>query len=528
MRVVLCTAASVLAATHLPFAAPFTVLPPSHRSSVAGASRSARSAAAASATDAEAFKAWLAKAGVKGGECLLEIGQSSLDGGRGLMTTAPLKAGQAAVTVPATLCITADKVVKGALSSHLKGYDGCLGDTGLIALQLLYEQQQGSKSAIAAWLSLLPAQGTLDMPLFWPEKDLAVADGSSTRGFSGLRADVIEDHAWLAQNMFTTATSPIPKDAFTEDAFVWAVGCVISRAFFVDGALHLVPLIDFANHGDVDDDSDNADADAAAPLPETAAQESCGLGVFGGKGVRLVAGREYRPGEEFLISYGPKGAATYLEEHGFLPKGDGGGGVVGSEIELGLKAEAEDRFRDDKEDILETQDLPFNLSFDLYPSGLPDQAMVQYARLVMLGGMDAFLLEAVFRTDIWGFMEEPVSAANELAANNYIIGICQAQLDSFTSSAEEDEKLLASGGEGLSKRHQLCAQLRSAERAALQHTVNFFLTDNTALDRKEYYQARRLRDLNLDRPLDESEIFEPGSASNGMPRGRDAQRELDW
>jgi hypothetical protein len=42
-------------------------------------------------------------------------------------------------------------------------------------------------------------------------------------------------------------------------------------------------------------------------------------------------------------------------------------------------------------------------------------------------------------------------------------------------------------------------------------------------------QARRLRELNLDRPLDESEIFAGGTPS-GMPRaaGRDAPRELDW
>jgi hypothetical protein len=45
-------------------------------------------------------------------------------------------------------------------------------------------------------------------------------------------------------------------------------------------------------------------------------------------------------------------------------------------------------------------------------------------------------------------------------------------------------------------------------------------------------QSRRLRELNLDRPLDDSEIYTPGAAaSDGMPRpvsGRDAARELDW
>lgn len=35
--------------------------------------------------------------------------------------------------------------------------------------------------------------------------------------------------------------------------------------------------------------------------------------------------------------------------------------------------------------------------------------MLAYLRLVCLSKMDAFLLEAVFRKEVWGFMQEPVS-----------------------------------------------------------------------------------------------------------------------
>ena len=39
-------------------------------------------------------------------------------------------------------------------------------------------------------------------------------------------------------------------------------------------------------------------------------------GLFGSSAVLLRAGRHYEEGEEFLVSYGPKGAAGYLEENG--------------------------------------------------------------------------------------------------------------------------------------------------------------------------------------------------------------------
>jgi hypothetical protein len=56
---------------------------------------------------------------------------------------------------------------------------------------------------------------------------------------------------------------------------------------------------------------------------------------------------------QFLISYGPRGGAAYLEEFGFVPDGDGAGGPAAVELELELRPEAQDRFRDDKEVLLQ-------------------------------------------------------------------------------------------------------------------------------------------------------------------------------
>lgn len=51
----------------------------------------------------------------------------------------------------------------------------------MIALQVLWERAQGDTSSLAPWIAAMPAPGDLDLPLFWNEEDLALADASSTR-----------------------------------------------------------------------------------------------------------------------------------------------------------------------------------------------------------------------------------------------------------------------------------------------------------------------------------------------------------
>lgn len=52
------------------------------------------------------------------------------------------------------------------------------------------------------------------------------------------------------------------------------------------------------------------------PLPLLRAWKGGTTGLFGSAAVVLRAGRNYEAGEEFFVSYGPKGAAGYLEENG--------------------------------------------------------------------------------------------------------------------------------------------------------------------------------------------------------------------
>ncbi|CAM9861187.1 unnamed protein product, partial [Hapterophycus canaliculatus] len=263
-----------------------------------------------------------------------------------------------------------------------------------------------------------------------------------TQGISGFSDDVDEDYTWLSQNAFAGNPEVFPADKFGAKDFRWAVGVALSRSFFVNGELRLTPLVDFANH---------------ASLPGVLEPTGGTTGLFGSTAVVLRAGKNYEAGEEFFVSYGPKGAAGYLEENGFVPP------ISGSEVtcELEFAIPEDDTFFDDKEDILSMNGLGTSSTFDLTAVGLPDAELVRFLRLRCVGGDDAFLLEGIFRSEVWDFMDEPVSRTNEEAVNKLLATrrVCEDELKAFYGSAKEDEDII-SGKTEASERQRLCAGVR--------------------------------------------------------------------
>lgn len=141
----------------------------------------------------DAFHAWLTKSGLKLGDNTVLAGRSPLAGGRGLVSTKPIERGQSVLAVPQSLGLTAAGLKNSGIARYVTGFEGWTGDTGLIALQLLWERAQGERSKMAPWIAVLPALGELDMPLFWDQADLALADASSTR------VRVLHIVAWCAR-----------------------------------------------------------------------------------------------------------------------------------------------------------------------------------------------------------------------------------------------------------------------------------------------------------------------------------------
>lgn len=394
-----------------------------------------------------------------------------------------------------------------------EGYDGWTGDVGLLAMLVLNEmarlnvdgpkgvnlpaRKDGIPSLMSAWVTSLPSPEEMSIlhPLMWDEDDQEVLQSSSTKKIYRLLDDIEDDSSWLDENAWSLDRETFPetiklqigdnvveRPCFSVEGFRYAVSLVRSRSFFVDGSLRLLPYLDYANH----DDFDSFELVGG------------GIGMLWGsaKGALLKSGKSLREGDEVCISYGPKGGADYLLDHGFVPpmcKASSSGGAVTSE--LTFEVEDTDRFRDDKLDVLEYE------TYDLAPmeptqvfdvtGGPPDPAMYQFLRLAKLGGKDAFLLESIFRKEVWGFMSEPVSEDNERGVVTTVINACENALKEMDEISNEE-------GNALSPKLQLCALVRESERQALENTLEYVKQEAEALDLKEYYQERRLKNLGLD------------------------------
>ena len=117
-------------------------------------------------------------------------------------------------------------------------------------------------------------------------------------------------------------------------------------------------------------------------------------------------------------------------------------------------------------------------------------------------------------------MAYPVSESNELAVVDAIVELCDASLEDMKNcpKTENDED---------SPNARVCARLRESESKALRRTLEFMIREKEALDLKEYYQERRLKDLGLDSEWSpEDDIANPDLSfgQTRMPGGAD----YDW
>lgn len=103
---------------------------------------------------------------------------------------------------------------------------------------------------------------------------------------------------------------------------------------------------------------------------------------------------------------------------------------------LTLEISESDQFYADKLDITELNGLGESSYFDIKYGQPLQTAMLQYLRLLALGGTDAFLLESIFRNKVWGFLELPVSRANEELICQVVRGACKSALSGYHTTIE--------------------------------------------------------------------------------------------
>ena len=104
---------------------------------------------------------------------------------------------------------------------------------------------------------------------------------------------------------------------------------------------------------------------------------------------------------------------------------------------LTIEIPESDPFFGDKLDIAETNGMAETGYFDIVEGQSLPAGMLQYIRLVALGGSDAFLLESIFSNTIWGHLELPVSRSNEELICRVVRDACKSALSGFATTIEE-------------------------------------------------------------------------------------------
>ncbi|KAJ1624963.1 Rubisco LSMT, substrate-binding domain-containing protein [Pavlovales sp. CCMP2436] len=407
-----------------------------------------------------------------------------------LALAADARAGDVLLSVPEKLQLSAATLRANVMGSFLEGLPLSAGEHVPLALALLHELFLADSSLWAGWIACLPApsEGSLDVPLLWSEAEQAEFAASTTLPVAQLLAEMRADYAALVGGPFAEAPDLFPPSVFSPQRYAWAHAVALSRAVRLDDELVLV-----AGAGDA--------ARTLEPrLSNAGAERRVQGGLFSAKtSANVLVAREGATAGAPITLAVELSPAELLWGHGLLPAGRAG------ECELRLGVEPSDRLLSDKAEVLERAGLATSQLWTLRAGPLDRTDLLKFMRVVSLQGMDSFILEAVFINDVWDYhLAMPYSRVNEDAACDAAIGACMAALGRMTSDEAADGQAAAAADGSRATR---MAALRVGERAALRDTARWLTQERALNEGKEYYQARRLRELNLDRPVSEDEVI---------------------
>ena len=239
-------------------------------------------------------------------------------------------------------------------------------------------------------------------------------------------------------------------------------------------------------------------------------------GLFGAGGAAacavLVAARDVSAGEPVCLRYDGETSGQLLLDHGFLEE------PVEPVAMFTFELDENDRFLDEKLDILEQAGFGFDNSWLIGEDAPPPGELIAFLRLKNLNAADAFLLEPVFIDVIWSeHLQLPVSKDNEEAALNEGAQRCAAALATLTGSVQADLAVLAEAER--SSREYALAAVRYAERRAVQSAERWFALQLSGLANLEYYQERRLSAMGL-QPIETEEELDALRAVGDRAGGR--------
>ncbi|GFQ02571.1 ribulose-1 5 bisphosphate carboxylase/oxygenase large subunit n-methyltransferase chloroplastic [Phtheirospermum japonicum] len=343
------------------------------------------------------FWQWLKDEGVVSAKTPVKPGV--VPEGLGLVATRDIGKNEVVLEVPKKFWINPDAVATSEIGNVCSGLKPWIA----VALFLLKERFKGEGSKWNYYFDVLP-EGT-NSTIYWSEEELLEIQGTQLLSTTLSVKEYVQTEFLKVEEEIILPNKQLFPFPITLDDFFWAFGILRSRAFsrLRKQNLVIIPFADLINHSTKVTSEDHA--------------------------------------HEVYIQYDlNKSNADMALDYGFTESNSDRDAFT-----LTLEISESDEFYADKLDIAEENGFSETAYFDIkYGQPLPT-GMLLYLRLVALGGSDAFLLESIFRNQIWGFLELPISR----------------------------------------------------EKRVLQQIDDVFKDRETELDFLEYYQERRLKDLGL-------------------------------
>ncbi|KAJ3329908.1 hypothetical protein HDU76_006905 [Blyttiomyces sp. JEL0837] len=237
------------------------------------------------------------------------------DTGRGLQTTKPITKSSEVLCAPSDILWSVDAAhQEPILGPILRSLNPQLPTDDTLAIYLLFVKHspkctQNKNSLRRQHLKLIPE--TYTSSILFEDSELDICEGSSLHQVTiQVKQQIEDDHRSLVAGLYLMHPDVFPLTRFTVDEYTWALLTVWSRAmdFQVptvgeDGITttkHLrciVPFVDLLNH---------SNEVGQCHLYETSS--GC---------VKVIAGKDYKEGDQVFINYGPVSNTRLLRLYGF-------------------------------------------------------------------------------------------------------------------------------------------------------------------------------------------------------------------
>ncbi|KAM0255849.1 hypothetical protein ACHAQJ_005354 [Trichoderma viride] len=363
---------------------------------------------------------WLKESGAVGlGD--LELADFPVTG-RGVKTLRRFKQGERILTIPSGILWTVER----AYADPLLGPALCslrppLSVEDTLAIYILFvRSRESGYDGLRSHVAALPA--SYSSSIFFAEDELEVCAGTSLYTITKqLKQSIEDDYKGLVVRVLGLYRDLFPLDKFTIEDYKWALCTVWSRAMdFVlpDGnsIRLLAPFADMLNH--------------------SSEVKQCHVYDASSGNLSVLAGKDYKVGDQVSIYYGPIPNNRLLRIYGFVVPGN-----PNDTYDLVLVTHPMAPFFFQKQKLWVSAGLDSTSTISLTLTDPIPKNVLRYLRIQRLDESDlaAIALQKMDATD------EKISDSNEVEILRFLVESIGNLLDSFGTQLENLEQQLAEG-----------------------------------------------------------------------------------